>query len=110
MRLQREDELQCAVGISARGGNIEAEDRFNVIGCEYTIELRSERLVGLRSGDLSDVMREFELTGCEFTRTSFSGLQRALLQDFSRKRGGEASKNGNGGNGFHRGWYYQRKC
>lgn len=101
MRLQGEDELECAVGVGARGRDVEAEDGLNVVGCEYAIELRAKGLVRLRLRDLSDVVREFELAGCEFARAAFSWLQRTLLQHLSGECSGKASQDGDGGDRLH---------
>jgi hypothetical protein len=68
LRLQREDELESAVGIGARGWDIEAEDRGDVVGREDTVVLRSERLVRLRLGDLGNVVRELELASLKLSR------------------------------------------
>lgn len=101
MVLQGEDELECAVGIGAVSGDIKAEDGLDIVGGEDTVVLRAESLVGLRSRDLGDVVRELELTGCKLARATFTGLQGALHQDFSWEGGGKASQSGDSSDSLH---------
>ena len=58
MGLLGEDELKGAVGGGALGGHVEGEDGGDVVGGEDAVVLRAELLVGLRLGDLGDVVRE----------------------------------------------------
>lgn len=99
MRLLGEDELKGAVGGGALGGHVEGEDGGDVVGGEDAVVLRAEFLVGLRLGDLGDVVRELVVVGRELTRAACAGVEvflgeGALHQDIAR--GGD-SDSGQGG-------------
>lgn len=95
LRLEREDELERAVGVGALGGHVEAEDGPDVVGREHPVVLGAERLVRLRLGNLRDVVRELELAGGQVARApAFAFRQGALAQHFAGVCGGEAGEEG----------------
>lgn len=59
--LPREEELERAHVISAVRGDVEREDGRDVVGGEDAVVLGPKGLVGLRGGDLGNVVRELEL-------------------------------------------------
>jgi len=71
----REEEFQGAVCAGAGGGDVEAEDGGDVVGGEDTKVLRAVGLVGLRLGDLGDVVRELELAWRQGARAASSGVE-----------------------------------
>lgn len=64
----REEELQRAVRVAARGRDVEAEDGRDVVGREEAVELGAEGLVRLARRYLGDVMRVLELALLEIGR------------------------------------------
>lgn len=96
LRLGREDELEGAVGVGARGRDVETEDGGDVVGGEDAVVLRAERLVRFRLGDLGDVVRELELARGESSWAGVSLGQGALSQDFSWVGGDHTGEYGEG--------------
>ena len=95
-----EDEFEGAVGRGAFGGDVEGEDGGDVVGSEDAVVLRTELLVWLRLGDLSDVVRELVLVSGELAWAARAGVEvlfgeGALHQDIAR--GGQGCGGQGGG-------------
>lgn len=99
LRLRRKQELERAVGIRPRGGNVKTEDGAHVVGRKDAEVLGPVGAVGLRLRDLRDVVRKLELAICQVAGAvgpwvNVAWCQRPLREQLAGVGGHETGKAG----------------